>query len=51
MKRHCFMSYEQICDRIEALQRDFTPKTNRELKKLLKRKQRLDKKAAKIFLM
>ena len=44
------MSYEQICDRIEALQKDFTPETNQELKKLLKRKQTLDNKAAKIFL-
>ena len=49
MKRHQFLSYEQICSRIEVLQKDFTPKTNRELKRLLKRKQRFDKKAEKIF--
>ncbi len=41
------MSYEQICDRIEELQKLFTPKENQELKDLLKRKERLDKKAFK----
>jgi len=50
MKRHYFMSYEQICDRIEALQKDFTPENCPELKQLLKRKRHLDKKAVKIFL-
>ena len=49
-KRHQFLSYEQICDRIEKLEKDFTPKNNQELKKLLKRKQALDKQAAEIFL-
>jgi len=44
------MSYEQICDRIEALQKDFTPENCPELRQLLKCKKRLDKKAAKIFL-
>ncbi len=50
MKRHQFLSYEQICSRIEVLQkRLLTPKINKELRQLLKRKQRFDKQAEKIF--